>query len=236
MKNQDEVSFSWSTTFNSGIANKLGVNAAILFQELSFWDGKGERTDGWIYKPYEEMRLRFPYISEFQLRKAWNKLKEVGWIDTKIIKKDGAPTLHYKMLIQLEPKSVSEEIKETMETEEIKETSIYTENNHNRVFSATKKKQVEDLLSSLVAIVNPREKVTESRLRLLNARLKDYTPDEIIASAKAFSKSTWHKENNQMTIDNLLAPSKFGRWYAQRSKYETKDQNEWLKEWAKDGA
>lgn len=70
-----------------------------------------------------------------------------------------------------------------------------------------------ELLQQIIDIVNPREKVIESRLRLLNGRLKDYTADEILRAARAFSKSEWHKENGQMLADNLLAPSKFGRWY-----------------------
>lgn len=75
----------------------------------------------------------------------------------------------------------------------------------------------EELLEDLIAIINPREKVTKDRLRVLNGRLKDgYTPEDIMESAIAFSKSQWHKDNGQMSIDNLLRPSKFGRWYASR--------------------
>lgn len=71
-----------------------------------------------------------------------------------------------------------------------------------------------ELLAVLISIINPREKATTDRVRKLNARLREYTEEEIIKAAKAFSKSDWHKENKQMSIDNLLAPSKFGRWYA----------------------
>lgn len=71
------------------------------------------------------------------------------------------------------------------------------------------------LLDNLIVLVNPKEKATAERLRVLNGRRKDYTVDEIIAAARAFSKSQWHKDNKQMSIDNLLAPSKFGRWFEQ---------------------
>lgn len=72
-------------------------------------------------------------------------------------------------------------------------------------------------LQQLILIVNPKEKITEFRLRMYRARVKEYTPEEIKDSAKAFSHSIWHKENHQMSIDNLLAPSKFGHWYAERN-------------------
>jgi hypothetical protein len=69
------------------------------------------------------------------------------------------------------------------------------------------------LLKDLIKIVNPNEKVTDSRMRLANARLREYTPSEIIEAAHEFANSEWHRENKQMSIDNLLAPSKFGRWF-----------------------
>jgi Helix-turn-helix domain len=71
------------------------------------------------------------------------------------------------------------------------------------------------VLEDIIQIVNPREKVTTDRLKNISARLKEYTVEEITAAAKAFSKSTWHRENNQMSIDNLIRASKFGRWYAE---------------------
>ena len=77
-------------------------------------------------------------------------------------------------------------------------------------------------LSQLIEIVNPREKVTESRLRDLRGRLKEYGREEIVAAAVAFSKSEWHIDNKQMSIDNLLRPSKFGRWYAQSQEPDRK--------------
>lgn len=73
-----------------------------------------------------------------------------------------------------------------------------------------------DLLQQIIEIINPREKATSDRVRTLNGRLKDYTAEEVIGAAVAFSHSQWHKDHNQMSVDNLIRPSKFGRWYAQR--------------------
>lgn len=80
---------------------------------------------------------------------------------------------------------------------------------------AQKLEESRELLKELIEIVNPKEKPIDSRVRILNDRLKDYEFDEIKHSAVVFSTSEWHKQNKQMSIDNLLAPSKFGRWYAQ---------------------
>lgn len=73
---------------------------------------------------------------------------------------------------------------------------------------------IEEFLSRIIVLVNKKEKVTAERVTLLRARLKDYTAVEVWKAAQAFSKSQWHRDNGQMSIDNLLRPSKFGRWYA----------------------
>lgn len=69
------------------------------------------------------------------------------------------------------------------------------------------------LLVQLIQIVNPREKPTATRQRELNGRLKEYTEEEIIAAAHAFTKSEWHRDNNQVSIDNVIRASKIGRWH-----------------------
>jgi len=71
----------------------------------------------------------------------------------------------------------------------------------------------QELLKKLIEIVNPREKPTNDRLRMVRGRLVDYSPEEIIASAKEFAKSQWHIDNGEMSIDNLIRPSKINRWY-----------------------
>lgn len=81
------------------------------------------------------------------------------------------------------------------------------------VENTTPTDKTKETLLAAIAIVNPIEKATESRMSLMRARLKEYTPDEILASAKALSKSEWHRQNKQMSIDNLIRPSKIGRWY-----------------------
>lgn len=107
---------------------------------------------------------------------------------------------------------------ETTSTTNLQESTT----NQNKSASARSSKMIktkhgeitiDEFLVRLISLVNKKEKPTEERLRQLRARLKDYTPAEVWYAAVAFSKSDWHKENNQMSIDNLLRPSKFGRWY-----------------------
>lgn len=71
------------------------------------------------------------------------------------------------------------------------------------------------ILQQVIDIVNPKQKVTQARLRALNARLKDYSVDEVVAAARRFAKDEWRNrpENKKFkSVDYLLAPSKFSRW------------------------
>lgn len=74
-------------TFDSNIAAKYGVNAAILLQNLYYWIEKNRANEKHFYdgyywtfnsvKAYEEM---FPYMSVRQIRTAFDKLESNGLI------------------------------------------------------------------------------------------------------------------------------------------------------------
>lgn len=215
------------------IAVEHGVNTALVLNELSFWSTKkGSRKDGWIYKTYAEMTERLP-LSEQTIRRAYEKLKDAGLIDTKIMRLDGTPVLHYKLVVSETAKLV-----ESKETAKLAE-SINTVNNTLNEQSDSENDGTSDvsvganvgavdvpaaddaaenqrLMEYIISVINPREKVTEPRMRQLRGRLKDgYSRKDIALSAQVLSQSEWHKQNKQMTVDNLLAPSKFGRLFAQ---------------------
>lgn len=71
-----------------------------------------------------------------------------------------------------------------------------------------------ELLLTLIRIINDKEKPTADRMKNLNGRIDDgYSDGDFIWAARALSKSQWHKDNGEMSIDNLIRPSKFGRWF-----------------------
>lgn len=108
---------------------------------------------------------------------------------------------------------------------------VTTEGQRSNTITIRKKKEERNknnsLLSTIIAIINPKEKPTDTRQRKLNTLSKDYTDEEITSAAKAFAASVWHRENKQMSVDNLLAPSKFGRWYVQDTPVEATDEIEY---------
>src|SRR5690606_27588412 len=94
----NEPEFNQTRSFNLGIAQETSIEAAHVYDEISFWSTKS--TTGWVYKSYEDMRLRLP-LSKYQLKEAYKKMQEKGYIEIKLKKAMGAPTLHFRLLKNL---------------------------------------------------------------------------------------------------------------------------------------
>ena len=77
--------------------------SAALLNQMIYWSDRTKRKDGYFYKSYQEWHEEL-YLSEYQVRRATNKLKALGLVETSLKKANGAPTLHYKV----DTKEVSE--------------------------------------------------------------------------------------------------------------------------------
>jgi hypothetical protein len=226
-----DINYSEARGYNLGIARDMGLNAAVTYNQLCFWQGivgKGK----WFYKSYEEMTAELP-LSIKQLRNAYQVLEENGMIETDKRKVAGAPTLHFRVYMRARFGNLevleSDKSARTKDSDK-KSQTINNKENTSMVADATPEQAFDgksegqqatpasQLLGVIIAIINPREKPTADRMRNLNARLKEYSGDEIVAAAHALSKSAWHKENNQMSVDNLIRASKFGRWFQEATK------------------
>lgn len=222
-----DLDYSQQRSFNVGIAVETeSVSAAMIYDDLVY--AQKVFGAGFFYRSYEQMLKRFPMFSESTIRRSVKKLESNGWIKTKVKKVDGSPLCHYQidrfLSVKLTETKETVKLTETInkETKEQTKTDSVSFGANSDSATATAPapadgpNPVHNFLNELIQIVNPREKVTDERKRMLHARLKDYTTEEIKQSAIAFSQSKWHKENRQMSIDNLLMPSKFGRWFAKR--------------------
>lgn len=118
---------SRSISLDVELAKSVGIAPAIVYNELLFWNKKGRREDGWIYKSYEEITERLP-LSEQTIRRAYKTLVDRNLIKTKIMKVDNAPTLHYKLI-----ESETANLAETIETAKLAETTIYTLSNTSKI-------------------------------------------------------------------------------------------------------
>ncbi len=73
--------------FSIEIAEKVGVNAAILYDNILWWCKKNEASENnfyeeryWTYNSIKSWGKLFPYLGESQIKTALNKLKKEGFI------------------------------------------------------------------------------------------------------------------------------------------------------------
>lgn len=59
------------------------TNAALMLSQLLYWDGKGHRYDGWIFKTTKEMGYETG-LTRYQIQTAEKILKKSGCIHTKV--------------------------------------------------------------------------------------------------------------------------------------------------------
>lgn len=69
---------------------------AILLNQIVFLSDKSTRKDGYFYKTYKEWEEEI-CLSERQVRRSVNKLKNMGLVETILKRANGSPTVHYKL-------------------------------------------------------------------------------------------------------------------------------------------
>jgi hypothetical protein len=72
------------------------LTTAVLLNQIVFYSDKSKRTDGYFYKSYKEWEEDI-CLTERQVRHSVNKLKEKNVLETKLMKANGSPTVHYKL-------------------------------------------------------------------------------------------------------------------------------------------
>ncbi|MCC2413996.1 hypothetical protein NST14_30430 [Bacillus sp. FSL W8-0519] len=72
------------------------LTTAVLLNQIVFYSDKSKRTDGFFYKSHKEWQEEI-CLTKRQVSYSTAKLKEMGLVDTKLMKANGAPTLHYKL-------------------------------------------------------------------------------------------------------------------------------------------
>ena len=69
---------------------------ALMLSQLIYWSDKGKQEDGYIYKSDADWEKEIG-VSRRQSRRARKRLCELGLIEIKIKKANGAPTVHYRL-------------------------------------------------------------------------------------------------------------------------------------------
>lgn len=186
------------------LAKELTIESSVLYNQLVFWGDKGSRLDGWVYKTYEELQDELG-LSEYHIRSAYKKLEEAGYIETRVMKVDGTPIKHFRILKNL--RMETEKIKETMETEKIKETNIKNINNHKEP-TIVEEKTEDDMGKQSQAIIKLRRELKwkppfigskrEGEIAERLVKIEGYA--DVVKYMKLYEK---HRDELMQTVNNL---------------------------------
>ena len=72
------------------------LTTAVLLNQIVFYSDKSKRKDGFFYKSYKEWEKEI-CLTKRQVSYSTEKLKGLGILETKVMKANGAPTVHYKL-------------------------------------------------------------------------------------------------------------------------------------------
>ena len=72
------------------------VKTALFLSQVIYWSDKGSRNDGWFYKTDKEW-LEEICLSDYECKKARDKLTELGVLEVDKKKANGVPKMHYRM-------------------------------------------------------------------------------------------------------------------------------------------
>ena len=83
--------------FYPEMAHRFGsIARAIYLQNLIYWSDKGHRKDGFVYKKKESIEKETT-LTRFQQDSCRKYFEKKGILETKLLKANGAPTLHYRV-------------------------------------------------------------------------------------------------------------------------------------------
>jgi hypothetical protein len=93
----NEKNTKFFVRFDPEMARRFeSINRAIYLQNLIYWSDKGKRKDGYIYKKKEDIEKE-TMLTIYQQNQCRKYFEKKGILETKLIKANGAPTLHYKL-------------------------------------------------------------------------------------------------------------------------------------------
>lgn len=72
------------------------LNTALILNQSIYYTSITKRKDGYFYKTYKEWE-RETSLTQYQVKKSVDKLKNMEIMQTKLKKANGSPTLHYKI-------------------------------------------------------------------------------------------------------------------------------------------
>lgn len=202
--------------FDIDIAEKYGVNAAIILDNMYFWIKKNEANnvnfyDGcyWTYNSVKAFCELFPYLSKSQITTALKKLEAAGVIKTGNYNKSAYDRTTWYAFTEMGNKLLgianNKNQKSISDFNEMDYKNNENGNSKNSQPIPDNNPDINPLVEEVVQLYNsicvsfPKvQKISERRKTAIKARLKEFTIDEIKKAFENAENSSFLKgENNR---------------------------------------
>jgi hypothetical protein len=178
------------------------INTAILLNQIIYWSDRTTcNKEGYFYKSYKDWEEEL-HLTEYQVKRSSNKLKEMGFLETKLFKANGAPTLHYKFDFDKFSESIMKKLQipflrnfriqseETSESLTEITTEITTKNNNTHLHE-----QFETFW-----LVYPRKVDKKRAGKSFLAAIKKHSFEQILTGTKAYAIQCKRENTEQKFI------------------------------------
>lgn len=230
-------------SFNVEVANKVGMQCAVIFQHIMWWIAKNEANgqnlhdgDYWTYNSVKAYTKQFPYLSEKQIRTSLQKLIDEGYLKTANYNTSSYDrTLWYglgdygkRIYLNWQNHLPCRENGNTLEGEPIPVNNPYTGEQLNKkdISTSLRSVSISKEVSEIVDYLNVKagtsyKATTDKTRRCINARLNEgWTIDDFKAVID-FKVSQWANTDMAVYIrPETLFGTKFEN-YLQSSKQRT---------------
>lgn len=170
----------WSTQIYITITED--ALAGLFLDRILWWSDKSSREDGFFWKKADEWEQEL-FISYAQIKRLTGILEKKGFIETKIQRANGAPTLHYRPVLS----SIINAIKSKFKKVEIQESRN----------SEKSEMEIEESLKS---------EIQESSISITAKTSKDSSklPNGSSQKPQATDPEKWNNANKKIVGDKFL--------------------------------
>lgn len=211
------------------LAVEIGLNEAIILQQLHYWIKNSERhIDGkkWVYNTYGDWQKQFPFWSKSTIRRSLSSLEKQGLIITGNFNKSKIDktkwyTINYEKLrgmsspcVQNEQSMCSNWAHGSAQNEQTN-TIEYTEN-------TTDIYKIYDHWNSKKIIVH--RKLNQKTRSHINARLQEYSLDELLTAIDNYDevlKNDKYYWTHRWTLEDFMKPNNVVRFLDESEPFKT---------------
>ena len=193
------------------------LTTALLLNQIVFYSDKSKRNDGYFYKTYKDWEQEI-LLTERQVRNSANKLKKMGLIETKLMKANGSPTVHYKLNYDKLVDSILTKCQigflqnVRFESDKMSET-ITEEYNIRNTTEDIYIREIYDYWNSK-GIIKHRS-INQQMKSHIKARLKEYTVDELKKAILNYSTVLNNDEyywTHKWSLQDFMKPNNVTRF------------------------